>query len=259
MPKGVPRNTDRKRANVAPVQGRPRSNKGKAINAAVITKRREEIARMYLLRKTQHEIASHLGISQPLVAIDLKAIQEAWRLSAVRDFDAHKAEQLAAIDDTERIAMEQFEISKRPERFVGKRTKRRRARDEEGDGAEATLSAVEGVDHSTRGKVKMTGPKIVAKMRAAQEGMVVVEENVERTKRGRGEGNPDWLRVRQWCIQQRCLILKLLDTPDTVINNNLGVNWDSIHAPVKEGDTVEERIQEAEVLAIAGPSPAPDP
>lgn len=60
------------------------------------------IARMYCQGMTHYEISKQIGVSRQQIAYDLKEIQKRWRESAVRDFDAAKAEELAKIDNLER-------------------------------------------------------------------------------------------------------------------------------------------------------------
>lgn len=52
----------------------------------------------------QGEIARSFDVSQQQISQDLKAIRAAWLASAVRDFDAAKAHELAKIDEVERQA-----------------------------------------------------------------------------------------------------------------------------------------------------------
>ena len=61
----------------------------------------EQIARSYLQGRSQAATAIELGIDQSTVSRDLKELREIWRESAIRDFDTHKAEQLARIDALE--------------------------------------------------------------------------------------------------------------------------------------------------------------
>lgn len=57
-----------------------------------------DIARLYLQGQSQSAIAVQLKIDQSTVSRDLKELRSFWRESAIRDFDSHKAEQLAKID-----------------------------------------------------------------------------------------------------------------------------------------------------------------
>ena len=74
---------------------------------------REQIAARYLRGEYQVEIAAALGISQQQLSYDLKAIRAAWLASAVRDFDALKAQELAKIDAVEREYWLAWERSKK--------------------------------------------------------------------------------------------------------------------------------------------------
>lgn len=64
--------------------------------------RRQEVAARYLRGEMQSEIARSFGVSQQQISQDLKAIRVAWLASAIRDFDALKAQELAKIDQVER-------------------------------------------------------------------------------------------------------------------------------------------------------------
>lgn len=77
-----------------------------------LEERRTEVARLYVQGLTQHEICKRFGVSQPTISHDLKRIREAWRNSAIRDFDALRDEQLAKVDEAERRAWEVFERSR---------------------------------------------------------------------------------------------------------------------------------------------------
>lgn len=73
--------------------------------------RREEVARLYLQGKTQAEIGRQFGVTQGRISQDLKVIRAAWLASAIRDFDALKAQELAKIDEVERAAWHGWERS----------------------------------------------------------------------------------------------------------------------------------------------------
>ena len=75
---------------------------------------RQTIAERYLRGDYQEAIARDLGISQQQVSYDLKAIRAAWLASAVRDFDAAKAQELAKIDAVEREYWLGWERSQKP-------------------------------------------------------------------------------------------------------------------------------------------------
>lgn len=77
----------------------------------VIAHRRQEVAARYLRGEYQTTIAQALGIDQAQVSRDLKAIRGLWLASAIRDFDAAKAQELAKIDEVERAAWVAWERS----------------------------------------------------------------------------------------------------------------------------------------------------
>ena len=59
------------------------------------------IAEMYCQRALQVDIAAKLGVSQQQISYDLRIIRKRWQKSAIRDFDMHRAEELAKIDNLE--------------------------------------------------------------------------------------------------------------------------------------------------------------
>jgi predicted transcriptional regulator len=63
----------------------------------------DRIAELYLQRYKQAEIAEILGVTQQQISYDLKKIQKRWSESALRSFDQAKAEELAKIDELERV------------------------------------------------------------------------------------------------------------------------------------------------------------
>lgn len=58
---------------------------------------------MYLRGDLQDDIAQELNIDQSTVSRDLKALQAQWLQSALRDFDEMKVQEIAKIDNLERI------------------------------------------------------------------------------------------------------------------------------------------------------------
>jgi hypothetical protein len=77
----------------------------------VVNERRHRVGALYVTGRLQADIARELGISQPQVSHDLKAIQREWLASSIRDFDLIKAEQLAKIDAVELAAWGAWERS----------------------------------------------------------------------------------------------------------------------------------------------------
>ena len=70
--------------------------------AETIALDRVDIARRYLKGEPQAVIAQSMGLTQQQISYDLKAVRRAWLASAVRNFDAMRAEELAKIDHLER-------------------------------------------------------------------------------------------------------------------------------------------------------------
>lgn len=227
-----------------------------------IAERQQTVSHHYVRGMTQVEIAKLVGTTQKTVSEDLKALRAKWLESALVDFNERKGIELAKIDAIESTAWEEFVKSQRPERVTSKTVKMALR-----EKLEARLKTVQGVedvktDKGKRGRFKnaVNGKTIVAKMRAGDDPereMTPIGETRETVKRGKGTGDPEWLRIIQWCVNQRCLMFGLTKPPDVNVNNNLNlIAWDSVHAPSEGRDEVEERIQEAEVLAIS-PSSAP--
>lgn len=79
-----------------------------------IEQRQRQVAELTLKGHTQSEIAGRLGVTQPTVSNDLKAIRAAWRQASVRDFDAAFSEQLEMLTLVQREAWEAWERSKGP-------------------------------------------------------------------------------------------------------------------------------------------------
>lgn len=69
-----------------------------------IAHRRQQVAERYLRGDYQTTIAQSLGVDTATISRDLKALRELWLTSAIRDFDAAKAQELAKIDEVERAA-----------------------------------------------------------------------------------------------------------------------------------------------------------
>lgn len=78
-------------------------------NPTELARDRARTAELYLKSWTQNAIAAELGVSQGQVSKDLKAVRQGWLESAVRDFDAAKAAELAKIDNLEREAWAAYE------------------------------------------------------------------------------------------------------------------------------------------------------
>jgi predicted transcriptional regulator len=81
---------------------------------AAIERRRATVADLYIQGWMQAEIAHHVGVSQPTVSTDIKAIQKHWRASAIRDFDVLRERELQKLARLEREAWAAWERSQKP-------------------------------------------------------------------------------------------------------------------------------------------------
>lgn len=77
-----------------------------------ILNRRRLVADMYLRGTAQYLIAHQVGVHKSQITRDLEFIRREWMASAIRDFDAAKAEQLAKIDRLEQENWDAWERSK---------------------------------------------------------------------------------------------------------------------------------------------------
>jgi hypothetical protein len=80
----------------------------------VYTQRRTQVAELYVKGHPQAEIGQRLGVTQQQISSDIKAIQQQWLASTLRDFDAVKSEQLAKVDQIEREAWDAWSRSCQP-------------------------------------------------------------------------------------------------------------------------------------------------
>jgi hypothetical protein len=141
-----------------------------------IVERRKRVAACYLRGVPQHEIARTEGVNPAQICRDLAAIREEWRASAVRGFDAAKAQELAKIDALEAVAWAAWERSCE--------------------------------DEVTRTASKEKG-------RATKEGAALPDRRrVLVSKKGQ-VGDERFLARVAWCIDRRCELLGL-DPPKKV-------------------------------------------
>lgn len=108
--------------------------------------RRVDVAQRYLRGEMQSQIAHAFGVSQQQISQDLKAIRSLWLASAIRDFDAAKAQELAKIDEVERAAWNGWARSQEDKEVtfseVGVKGARSGSRSEGQAGAPAFLQVV---------------------------------------------------------------------------------------------------------------------
>jgi hypothetical protein len=73
-----------------------------------------QTAALYLRGLTHDEIARRLNVSRQQISYDLKVLQRRWQESALADFNAKKAAELAKVDELERTYWEAWERSCQP-------------------------------------------------------------------------------------------------------------------------------------------------
>lgn len=151
--------------------------------------RRDEVSRRYLQGQTQSEIAAHFGLSQAQISKDLAIIRAAWLASAVRDFDAAKAQELAKIDEVERAAWEGWKRSTEEKQI---------AVQEQYDDPIVTTDA--------KGQTQIKSK---------------VRKHASLRKEGQA-GSPSFLNTILTCIERRCAILGL-DAPKRFV-----IKWDEL-------------------------------
>jgi hypothetical protein len=126
-----------------------------------ILARRHEVATLYLAGHLQAEIARVVHVSQQQVSADLKALRAQWQASALRDFDASKALELAKIDQVERACWLGWERSLTPkttilaERKTGEHAGRKRSRRREGQAGDPRF--LEGVLNCVKQRCAILG------------------------------------------------------------------------------------------------------
>jgi hypothetical protein len=78
----------------------------------LVMARRERVARHYLTGKSLRSIGEIEQVSHETIRLDLEALQAEWLKTALFDFDAARAQELAKIDNLEREYWSEYECSK---------------------------------------------------------------------------------------------------------------------------------------------------
>jgi hypothetical protein len=86
----------------------------KPVRKLEIVQRRQRVAELYLQGWQQDAIAKELGLRQPMISEDLAKIRQAWRESAIRDFDAARDLELERLNRIEREAWAGWQRSQLP-------------------------------------------------------------------------------------------------------------------------------------------------
>lgn len=89
---------DKERSITIPViEPHTRDHNRKNADVAIVARRRT-VVRRYLEGATQCQIADELGVTQPTIHADIKAIHAGWEASAILDWDKLKTKELEGID-----------------------------------------------------------------------------------------------------------------------------------------------------------------
>lgn len=139
-----------------------------------ILHRRRKVAALYLRNYTQQEIARELDCTQALISLDLKEIRKQWIASGVMDFNERRSQELAKIDHLEQTYWEAWDRSCQPKEGTSKKKQ--------------TTGGSAGGDDDDGSKDRFE-----------------VSTKVEPR-----DGNPEFLRGVERCIEQRCKLLQLI-------------------------------------------------
>lgn len=152
------------------------------------------------------------NLAYTTVANELQNIREMWINHYLDEYDANLAKELAKIDNLEARAWEEWERSRRD------------------------------LEEAEQWEKEHTGTNVTGKVVQTQ------KSKNTRVKKIKREGNVEYMRTIQWCIQQRCRILGL-DAPQRI-----EVDWKSqarqagIDNPTELfNNLVEKFVIEAEV------------
>lgn len=161
-----------------------------------VNERRQEVARLFLQGVPQYQIGRHLKVSQTLVSLDLKALNEEWLESARRDTDALKAEQLAKLTRLESAAWE------------------------------AWLESREDLEARSRDTVKG---------RVGKDGEPLPDQVRTSKRRMKSSGVPAYLQTALDCWDKRCKLLGLYPKEDKDKAGATGPGWEVLWGALKDG------------------------
>lgn len=192
----------------------------------IVLERRQRVVKMYLEGATQWEIAQREGVSQMTICADLQKAREEWRSRMARSYEERLVEELAKIDNLERIASVQWERSLRDQEVTVKTVER------------ALRAAADEVDEGADGKSRR-GRKSTAAGKAV---MRVVKEGEEHRRIGTN-GDKGFLEILKWCIDTRLKILGAYKEDNSRTVNALIVQWDDLLGRgSRPSDAIEERL-----------------
>lgn len=75
-------------------------------------KRRRLVARLYLRKMTQQQIADKLGYERSTISRDLKFLRKLWMKEAVADIDERRGRELAELEEMERDTIQNYSKAK---------------------------------------------------------------------------------------------------------------------------------------------------
>jgi len=192
--------------------------------------RRVKVAGMYVKGYSQHEIALALGVSQPTVSLELKALRDEWVSDRKASFDEKMAEELAKIDHIEKVAWEAWERSCKPKELLLSRTESVPQLPPREDGLGPKREKVKG--------------RVIGEPTP-----VVVLKTVEEKKLAGQVGDDRFLGRVSWCIETRCKLLGLLREPEK--NTNVNVNvlsgefWADLGGQESTADAIDRAVEAA--------------
>lgn len=82
--------------------------------------RRQQVARLYLGKATQEEIAQRLGVNQCTISRDVSALMDRWKQEAALEVGTIRAREVAEIEELERVCAERFQDQPDP-RWIAER------------------------------------------------------------------------------------------------------------------------------------------
>lgn len=141
---------------------------------------------MYRAGHTQRQMGEALGVTHQQVAYDIKKLHTVWRESAIRDFDAAKAAEIALVDQVELEAMRGW---------------LRSCEDAEGTTRDRSDKSSKIPKGKTKGKAKADPSETTLR--------------VVQTSKGQS-GDPNFLRVMLECSDKRSKLLGLYATPEQI-------------------------------------------
>jgi len=204
--------------------------------------RRHEVGRLYVRGFTQAEIASQMGVTQPVIHHELKALGLEWVKSAAMDFQARQAEELARLDMVEAEAWKEWERSKARSACTTTNEFRSKGKKDRGE------------DGGRKGK---PNPK-------AEDPDELVLRNVATATTVKDQlGDPRYLAQVTECVRLRMKLLGFLDEKvvQVLLQSKQGLlqprfDWSALYGPPesKPSDALEEKIsragQDREPLAL---------